>query len=57
MMKSLRGTGIPVDGFEEMKRYHYTAPATKTSPPTREMEKAFVHEVRGFLREQLGSRR
>jgi transglutaminase-like putative cysteine protease len=54
MMKSLRAVGVPVDGFEEMKRYHYST-RYEDSPLDPGLEKQFLREVKAFVKEKTRS--
>lgn len=56
MLKSLRGAGVPVESFDEMKRYHYGT-RYADDPKDPKMEKLFLQEVRAFLKNQLRSAR
>ena len=54
MLKSLRQSGVAVDRFEEMKRYHYGT-RYEDQPADPKLEKAFQLQVRAFLKGQLRS--
>ena len=52
MLKALRGAGVPVDGFDAMKQYHYST-RYEDQPGDPKLEKRFLQEVRQFLKEQM----
>ncbi|MGI9244209.1 MAG: transglutaminase-like domain-containing protein, partial [Verrucomicrobiales bacterium] len=52
MLKALRGAGVPVDGFDAMKRYHYST-RYEDQPSDPKLEKRFLQENRQFIKDQL----
>jgi len=55
MLKTMGRSGIPVDGFDPMKQYHYGT-RYEDQPTDSKKEKQFLQEVRAFLKKELEPR-